>query len=265
LTQRPTDKVPYGALQPIIQIKDTSDVSVEGVHVLGANVAGGYHARLVGEAGVKIMSSSDVTLTGITATDTFGDGLELVADLTDHITTPVTGLTVEGYTIVNAGRQGVTVAEVADSTLDHLNVISAADAGVDFESDIPEMGSGHVSITNCVDDKGFNLVEFLSGPVTISDCSGFHHVGIRSLESDAPIRIEGGTLGCKRDDPVPCIDQTGGSLTLTGVAVTRTVGTIGIKEPVWSVIDGGNLRFVRSTVASPMGTVDSTSSVTFLR
>ena len=263
LTQRPTDQIPYGALKPVILIKDTSHVALVGVHVRGANVVGGYHASLVGEAGVKIMSSSGVTLTDVTATNTFGDGLELVADLTDHIKTPVTGLEVDGYTTVNAGRQGVTVAEVADSTLDHVNVVSPADAGFDFESDLPGVGSGNVTITNCTDTGGFNLVEDLVGPITVSNCTGFHHIGIRSLQSDTPIRFVGGTLSCKRDDPNPCIDQTGGSLTLSSVAVTRMPGTIGIKEPVWSVADGGALRFVHSAIAFPMGTVDRSSSLTF--
>jgi hypothetical protein len=240
-------------------------VSILGVNVLGANVIGGYHASLVGEAGVKIMSSADVTLAGVTARNTFGDGLELVADFTGHIKTPVTGLSVNGYTTINAGRQGVTVAEVANSTLDHVNVISPADTGFDFESDLPGVGSGNVSITNCTDDHGFNLVEFLTGPITIANCSGFHHVGIRSLQSNAPIRFIGGTLSCKRNDPNPCIDQTGGSLTLTGVTVSRMTGVDRIKEPVWSVVGAGTLRFVHSPIDTPMGTVDRSSSLNFDR
>ncbi len=254
----------HDPLKPIILIKDTADVTVRDVSVLGANTAGVYHAQLVGEAGVKVESSLDVTLAGITARNTFGDGLELVADLTNHIRTPVTGLTVDGYTTDNAGRQGVTLAEVASSVLDGVNVVSPADSGFDFESDLPGLGSGDVTISNCTDDHGFNLIEYFTGPITVNDCTGFHHVSLGSPNSEAPIRFSGGTLTCKRHDPQPCIRQNGGSLTFTGVAIDRMPGTIGIKEPVWDVEGGGSLSFVDSPIQSPMGTATAPARVRFL-
>lgn len=253
----------YSALKPIILIKDTAHVALTDISVLGANTTGVYHAPLVGQAGVKVMSSSDVSLTGITAKDTWGDGLELVADLTDHIHTPVTGLVVRGFTTIDAGRQGVTLAEVASSLLDHVNVVSPADSGFDFESDIGGLGSSNVIISNCTDDHGFNLIQFFSGPITVANCTGFHHVSLGSLNSNAPINFVGGSLICKRADPVPCIKQNGGSLTFTGVAISRTTGTIGISEPVWDVEGKGNLSFVRSPIASPMGSVVRPASVHF--
>jgi hypothetical protein len=252
----------YSALKPIILIKDTSHVSLTDLRVLGANTVGGYHAQLVGQAGVKIMSSLDVTLTGITSTNTWGDGLELVADFTDHIKTPVTRLAVEGFTSINAGRQGITVAEVASSVLDHVNVVSPADAGFDFESDLPGVGSGNVVVANCTNDRGFNMAEYFTGPIVVTNCNGFHHVTLRTVSRSA-VSFSGGNLACKRADPVPCIKQDGGSLTFNGVAVSRMPGTIGISEPVWAVASGGNLAFVHSPIASPMGTVVRPASVRF--
>ncbi len=253
----------YNSLKPIILIKDTSHVTVREVSVLGTNTLGDFHARLVGQAGIKVMSSTDVTLTGITAKDTFGDGLELVADFTGHINLPVTGLTVEGYTTINAGRQGITLAEVASSVLNHVNVINPADDGFDFESDIPGVGSNNVTISNCTDEHGFNLIEFFSGPITVTNCTGFHHVTLGSLHSNAPITFVGGTMLCRRRNPVPCIKQDGGSLTFRGVSIDRMLGPGPISELAWSVQGGGSLAFIHSPVQTPFGSVLRPAQVKF--
>ena len=265
LVERLTNVRPYGALHPIIFIKNTSHVTLSGVSVLGANTNGGYHADLVGEAGVKIMSSSDLVLTGVSAKNTFGDGLELVADFTDHINTPVNRLSVDGFTTIDAGRQGITVAELTNSTLNNLNVISPADSGIDFESDLPYQGSGNVAITNCVNEAGFNMVEYYTGPITVTNCTGFHHVTLRTDQKITPINFVGGTLTCKRAVPQPCIDVTGGSLTFTGVTIARMPGVIKISTPVWSVERAGTLRFDRSPIETGFGTVIDTASVNFTR
>ncbi len=265
LVERLTNVRPYGALHPIIFIKNTSHVTLSGVSVLGANTNGGYHADLVGEAGVKIMSSSDLVLTGVSAKNTFGDGLELVADFTDHINTPVNRLSVDGFTTIDAGRQGITVAELTNSTLNNLNVISPADSGIDFESDLPYQGSGNVAITNCVNEAGFNMVEYYTGPITVTNCTGFHHVTLRTDQKITPITFVGGTLTCKRAVPQPCIDVTGGSLTFTGVTIARMPGVIKISTPVWSVERAGTLRFDRSPIETGFGTVIDTASVNFTR
>jgi hypothetical protein len=255
----------YDSMKPIILVRDTSHVTISGVSVLGANTVGGFHAALVGEAGVKIESSLDVTLDDDSSLNTWGDGLELVADLSSHIGTPVTGLTVEGFTSDNAGRQGVTLAEVSDSSLDNVHVISPADAGFDFESDIPGAGSDNVSISNCTDDAGFNIAEFLAGPITVTNCSGFHHVTLRSPTSNVPVTFVGGTLTCKRINPQPCIHQFGGSLIFLRVAINRESGSDAIRDPVWSVDDGGSLDFVHSPIQDPFGTTTQAASVRIVK
>ena len=58
-----------------------------------------------------MLSSSNITLDHIAVSSTFGDGLELVADL-GHTAQPDTNLTVNGYTTDGTGRQGMTIAEV---------------------------------------------------------------------------------------------------------------------------------------------------------
>ncbi len=263
-TSRPTGPG-WDGMKPIILVKEADDVTLTGVSVLGANAIGGFHHLLVGEAGFKVESSDHVTLTDDSALDTWGDGLELVANFGGHDPLPVTGLTVNGFTTTRAGRQGVTLAEVSDSSLNDVNVVSPADAGFDFESDLPGEGSSNVSITNCADDKGFNMVEYFAGPVTISGCTGFHHVTLRGSAADAPISFVGGTLTCKRDDPQPCIDQDGGSLDFTDVAIDRMAGTIAVREPAWSVDGGGHLQFVDSPIQSSFGSETDASTVRFVK
>ena len=254
----------WDCLKPIISVHETSHVTLSGLTVLGANATGAFHPKLVTEAGIKLVSATDVTIIGVTAKDTWGDGLELVAH-TPIDRTPVTGLTVDGFTTINAGRQGVTLAEVSDSTLNNVHIVSPADAGFDFESDIAGRGSDNVTISNCIDDAGFNMVEFLGGPITISDCTGFHHVALSSPGSNAQVTFVGGAISCRRLNPQPCINQDGGSLTFLGVAVGREAGGGTIDVPTWRVRNGGNLLFENSSFVSAFGTADNTSTVRIVK
>jgi len=217
--------------------------------------------RLVDSPSSGAIAGPNVTLTGVTAKNTFGDGLELVADLSHRIATPVTGLIVDGYTTVAAGRQGVTIAEVSGATLNHVNVVGPADSGFDFESDIPGLGAGNVTITNCTNDHGFNFVETLTGPITISSCTGFHHVHLSNTKSPGHVYVVGGLMTCKRSAVEPCIAQTGGWLTFTGVVVQRLGTAKDITAPMWSVTSGGQLRFVRSQLDTGFGSVATGGTV----
>lgn len=248
-------------VRPIILIRDTSNVTLSGVSVLGVNTAGSYHSRLVNQAGVKVQSATDVTLSAITSRNTFGDGLELVEDAS-HI--PVTRLNVQGYTIINAGRQAVTLAEVVSSVLDHVNIVSAADAGFDFESDIPWLGSGNVTITNCTNTRGFNMIEYLTGPITVVNCTGFHRVHLLGPHGTWPVNFVGGSMICRRRDPVPCIRLRGGSMTFTGVTITRQAGLWAPTTAVWAVSGAANLTLAQCPIEAPMGWTMDTSTMTLL-
>jgi len=250
-----------GGLKPIILLQDVSHVTISGVSVLGANTSGDFIPPLVGEAGIKLESTSAVTITGVTAKNTFGDGLELVADLSHRISTPVTGLMVDGYTTVNAGRQGVTIAEVSGAVLNHVNVVSPAASGFDFESDWPGLGAGNVTISHCTDNHGFNFVETLTGPITISDCTGFRHLNISNTKSPGHVYLVGGVMTCKRVAIEPCITQAGGWLTFTGVTIQRLDGDNAVTGPMWSVTSGGQLSFEKSHLQLPFGSVASGGSV----
>ena len=251
-----------GHFRPIIEILDTSNVTISDMTIEGSNATGSYHPSRVGEAGIKVLSSSDVTLDNIRVTNTFGDGLELMADLGHRKATPDTGLVVNGYATTNAGRQGMTFAEVDHATLTNIHIVHPADAGFDFESDEPGLGSGNVAISNCTYDHGLNLIEHLTGPLSLTDCSGSSSVLILDRESDQPVTFTGGSLKCLVRSPRPCVHQSGGILTLSHMALTRIRSNEVMTEPAWSVVNGGHLSLVDVTVDGPMGIKDATSTVT---
>src|SRR6202011_6071120 len=122
----------YDGIEPIIRIKDTSGVTVQNVTVTGLNSDGGYHRDLVGQEGIRVLSSANITLTNIITNNTFGDGLILGFQPGRPRST---NITVNGLVVNSAGRQGVTVAYATNSTLNDVTINSSADAGWDFESD----------------------------------------------------------------------------------------------------------------------------------
>ncbi len=74
----PRSRPPHkGSVHPIIRIKDTSEVRLSSLTLVGTNTTGDYHADMVAEAGIDILSSDSVTITNVTTTNTFGDGLSL--------------------------------------------------------------------------------------------------------------------------------------------------------------------------------------------
>ncbi len=252
----------YDGMKPIIFIKSTSDVTLSNLTVLGANTTGVFHSSMVGQAGVKVTSSARVTITDVTAKDTWGDGLELWSDFVPRQPrVMVTDLKVDGFTTIDAGRVGVTVATVSGGVLNNVHVISPGMSGFDFESDLPGVGSGNVAITNCTDDHGFSFVEYLTGPITVTNCTGFHHVTLGSINSNQPVTFQGGSMLCKRADPVPCIKQNGGTMRFVGTSITRMDGKIGVSTPMWSVDTGGSLTFAQTTRVLPFGVTANGATV----
>jgi hypothetical protein len=255
-------------LYPIIDILDTHNVTVENVHVLGANVDGSYHRHLVNNAGIDVLSSDQVTLTNIVSTDTFGDGLEL---WTNWPTSgrPDTSVHVNGYTVIRAGRYGFTPAYVKYSTFNNVHVASAADAAWDFESDTAGTGSGYITITNCSvythTETAFNIIEGLSGPVSFSNCTGSGHINFKPGGPSAPVTISNSTIDLPRTDPgtppAGIFDQ-GGTLTLNNDTFNRLAGTSPLTGPAWRAVGHATLIINQSTVAKPLGTNAATSTVT---
>jgi hypothetical protein len=261
ITSRPTQ----GRLYPIVQIKDTSGVTIENTTLQGANTGGGLHRQMVRVSGLDILSSSDVTITQVATVNTFGDGMTVFANFGTS-NQPTTHLLVNGLDITQAGRQGITMAYAEDSTLNDVRVNSASGSGWDFESDLPGVGSGNITVNNASGTKGIRFVEALRGPVTFNNCQCERHLTLThaAAASGQPVTFNNGTLLLPRADhgiTWAGVMVTGpGNLRLDNVALGNLPRTRAVTGLPWSITDGGHLTLT-GTQAPPGGYHDATSTV----
>lgn len=263
-TAKPTGNCGYCGFHPIIKIKDTSNVTLENIHVVGANTSGMYHSSLVGEAGIDVLSSDHVTITHVTTADTFGDGITLWANL-PKVKTPTTNTTVSYVTVTAAGRQGISPADVSHATFDHVTIDHTGEGNAwDFESDIKGIGTGNMSVTHSSWVGGTNIIDFLTGPVTFTDDTGQGHISLGSLNSQQPVTFTRGSYLLPANDPgtPPAgITQDGGVLTFTDVKFGRVKVNKPTTGPAWYVSGNGTLNLVRSPIPGPQGSVTQGSTV----
>jgi hypothetical protein len=249
------------SLHPIILIKETSDVTIDGVDLVGANPTGKYHPALVGQSGVDIRSSSDVTVRDVTTLDTFGDGMTVFVASGKG---KDRNITVDGLTITRAGRQGITPAFVSGATFSHVDIVSAADSAWDFESDLPSMGTGDITISDSTWRGRVNLIEPLTGPLTFD-----HDQGSGSLllddGTDQPIIVSDSTLLLPANDwgdPSAGIVLHAGTATFSHDVLGREPSKKPPTGPAWHAAGTSHLTFIDTSVAAPLGTSSGSAVVT---
>jgi hypothetical protein len=200
-----------GTVHPIIRVKDTMDVTIRNVALIGANNEGGFHPQLVGQAGFDILSSDNVSILNVSVKNTFGDGLTAFANFGKD-NRPTSGLVVDGLSITNAGREGITMGYAIDSTLNRITVNSAFGDGWDFESDLPGIGSGNILVSDSRSTKGVRLIEALHGPVTFENCRCQRHVTVmdEAAASGQAVTFNGGSV------LLPNGTDKGGGITVRG-------------------------------------------------
>lgn len=248
-----------GDIKPILKVLDTHDVTIENVNVVGVNVKGAYSPTLAKGAGFSVLSSSNVTLTNDTSTNTFGDGLYLMGNFPkDKL--PVSNLTVNGFTVTNAGRNGLTPADVTNSTITTLVVNSSGLVNVDFESDLTGVGAGNLNFVGG-NVGGVHVSETLTGPVTFTNSA----VGrvFQTTSSTVPAAFPVAFVGCTLTIP-----PHKNGIFLKGPVTfvfthTAFVRSPEVKDaPVYSLTDGANLTLNQSPLPPPAGTADASSTVT---
>jgi hypothetical protein len=262
-TTKPTGKG-YDGMKPVFEIYDTKDVTLENLHVVGSNPTGVYHAKLVGQTGIRVLSSDHVTIRNVTTDETWGDGLTLFANFPKD-GRPVTNLLVTNFTVSKAGRQGITPADVFGATFRNITITGSADRSWDFESDLRRVGTGDMTVTNCTFNKGLEIEDYLTGPLTFNNCSGSAHIHVGSEHSQQPITFNGGTILLRPDDhgtPPGGITMNGGNLIFNGTKIGHLPSTRPPTGPAWVVLDGAHLTFNHSSIDPPLGVRDSTSTVT---
>ncbi len=255
---------PGDPVQPIIRVKDTAGVQLSSLALVGTNEVGDYHAEMVGEAGIDILSSDNVTLTDVSTTNTYGDGMTLGFQ-PGHA--PSQGLTVNGLTVSNAGREGVTMGYVDGASMSDVTILGSAHNSWDFESDLPGVGSGNVVVTNALVDKGVRFIEDLSGPVTFDapDISGDVSLINDAALSGQPVSFVGGTILLKHafhGIPPAGIWVSGpGNLEFTDVVIGRQPSVDAITGPAWLAVGGAHLTFDGGSLPPPLGANDPSSTV----
>ena len=253
-----------GGLQAIFMVRDTHDVTIQNVHITGSNATGGYHAKLVNQAGIDVLSSDHVTIANVTTLNTYGDGLEFWSTVRK---VPATNVTVSNVTITQAGRQGITTAFLSNATFTNVNVVSQADRGIDAESDLPGIGMGNVVFNN-VTARGVSLVNFLTGPVTFNDSNIGGGIWMSSGNIGAfPVTYNRGTFTMRPSyhglPPAGIYMPLGGNLTFNGTTITRPLPANSLPTGYsWAVKNGGHLTFNQSPFNGLPGWADATSTVT---
>lgn len=255
-----------GHVRPIIRISDTSDVALSDLTLVGANTAGAFHADMVGEAGIDILSSDRVAISDVLTWDTFGDGLTLGFQPGHG---PSRDLTVNGLSIGNAGREGVTMGYVEGASLTGVDVLSSAHSAWDFESDLPFVGSGDVVVTDAVGGGGVRMIEWLSGPVTFNtpDLTGGVSLIDEAAQSGQSVSFNGGALLVR--DTFHGIPPAGiwvkgpGNLQFTDATIGRRPSAQTPTGPAWLALDGAHLTFDGGSIVPPLGGNDASSTVVF--
>ena len=254
-------------MPPIITVQRVDGVVLSDLNIYGKHSTGGTAGRYqASQAGIRLRSANNVTITRVQTFDTWGDGLEATANssVARLDNRPVTNLLVRGFTSTRAGRDCLTGGEVFNSVLDHVTCIENGRAAINFETDSPNSGSGNVTISNC-SSGSIHFLEYLYGPMTVENCTGLHDLMIASGHTAMPltITIADTTMTCQRRSPVPCILQTSGHVVLRHDTIGRKPGPSVVTDSALWVTRGGTMSVQGSIVSPIVGGADSSSTLTF--
>ncbi len=126
-------------LRAAVHVSNTSGVTLSGLKINGTNTRGVFNGKMVNGAAIDVRSTSNVVITNITTTNTWGDGLTLFWNPRHGQDANVL---VDGLTVTNAGRCGFSPTTVTNLVARHLDLISSATPAIDFESDLKGVGLG---------------------------------------------------------------------------------------------------------------------------
>jgi len=132
-----------------VMLQENDGITIQNLKVVGANPGAGdrgpYLGTLDGQHGFLVLSSTEVALTGVSVSDTYGDfvyiGRRDGARFSD-------GVVVQRSTFTRSGRQGIAVTGARNVVIDGNTIVEAKRASIDLE---PGWKSGavvdHVTIT----------------------------------------------------------------------------------------------------------------------
>lgn len=142
---------PGDQMRANVRIADSAGISIHGLKVVGANPLAGakdrvYRPERGGQHGFDVNSSTNVSLIGVTVTDTYGDFVYLGRRDGGPFTD---GVLVQGGTFARSGRQGITLTAARNVVIESSSITEAKRSTFDFE---PGRNAGasvdHVTIRN---------------------------------------------------------------------------------------------------------------------
>ena len=135
-----------------VVIRDSSDIVVHDLTVQGPNRDGTFRAELEAQAGFDIIRSQRVTLDGITARATYGDGVYVVGASADVV--------IKNCTLDHNGRQGVAVVAGERVTVQGCTISDTGRSAIDLEP-----GHGMVRTVHIQDNHVNRTTNFLLAAV----------------------------------------------------------------------------------------------------
>lgn len=266
---------------PVFTVLGGTGVSFESMRISGAN-PGGYHARLAFAGGIEIEGTTQVTIRGVTISDTFGDGITLAPlrgganHNSGRIIAPVAAATVRDVTVSGVGRQGVTLASVTGAQLSDVVVVNPGIDTFDIEADQADEGATNVTIDGCTASGG--SLFFANGgagsgrdtgDITVEHCTMAKPEGGAAVLVDrpgagpaarGPFVFSSDLLWCGASAYVACVQLTGAQVTLSGVTLRFPNGTT--HEAVYHLASGSTAAFENDVVEGygRIGSADPGSS-----
>ena len=259
------DNTNTAPLLPVFRVKFSNNVTLENLSINGADADGSYHSTLVGQAGIDVLSSDHTTVSNVTTSNTFGDGITVFGEPGHG---PSTNFVADHVTITDAGRQGISPASVKTASFTNITIGKTGEGnGWDFESDLKNIGAANVSISNSTWQGSTNIIEALTGPVVFTNDVGHGFVWLGGLgnTSAGTVTWQDSTLymlATPTGRYKSAITQIGGTMSFTNCSLLRKAGVRTPTAPLWNVTSGGNLTVNGGTLSPPPGIHDSTSTVT---
>ena len=136
-------------------IRDSTGITVRDLIVQGPNPRGEYRPELEAQAGFVILRSKVVTLDGVTARATYGDGV-YIQGLTEDVT-------IRNCTLDHNGRQGVAVVSGERIVVENCTIRATGRSAIDLEPAHGFVRTVHVRNNRVSDFTNFLLAAVGAG------------------------------------------------------------------------------------------------------
>jgi Right handed beta helix region len=257
-------------------------VTFESMQIVGAN-QGGYHPHLAFEAGIRSDGVDGLTVSNVTVTNVFGDGIELnvlrgAQDDSGRIIRPSENVTMTHVTVNGAGWTGVALAGASGVSMSDIHLSHIGINDFDLKADQWNEGAKNVTINGCSADGaggaffsngGAGDGQFTSN-INVENCTmskmqggdAIYEAAVKkSTSPKGPITFVNDHLICGHSAYVACVDVTGGNVTISQSSLIVPPGYD--KERMYSARRNSTIVFDDDTAEGygKAGRADKTSTV----